>query len=114
MPRKHRCVTARYFDIGLERRNADLANYDTDVHPRYVGCRSDLVSRQRSVPTQLLSDSRLDNLAIQMPGRMSEYWHHDGEADETWRRADRQAAGDDEPSGGRSFHENSVPGIDAE
>jgi hypothetical protein len=32
---------------------------------------------------QLLSDSRLDNLAIQMPGRVSEYWHHDGEADET-------------------------------
>jgi hypothetical protein len=63
---------------------------------------------------QLLSDSRLDNLTIQMPGRVSEYWHHDGEADETWRRADRQAAGDDEPPGGRSFHENSVPGIDAE
>jgi hypothetical protein len=42
-----------------------------------------------------LITSVLDNLAIQMPGCMSEHRHHDGEADEKWHRTDQQETGDD-------------------
>jgi len=48
---------------------------------------ADGIKRRRSSP---------DNLAIQMPGRVTEHRQHDGEADEKGQSADQQRAGDDE------------------
>src|SRR5262249_1720214 len=45
------------------------------------------------------SEIRFHNLAIEMPGRMAEYWHHDCQAEEKWQRAHQQQRGHDKPPG---------------